>query len=107
MNAAAAYRKLSKLRAFQKKALPFVVSTVDIDILLAIGLAQERGRKLGTTDLFTAGFAPTATISRHLRRLKVAGAVTEQRCSTDARRIELQLSRAASNSLCRLVRLRG
>ena len=100
------YTKLSKLRACQKESLPFLVSTVDFDILLAIGRAQESGRSLGTTDLFAAGFAPTATISRRLRRLKDAGAVTERPSSTDRRRIEWQVSPGVSRRLRRLARLR-
>lgn len=99
----AVFRKLSKLRSYQKEALPFLVTTVDLDIVLTIGLAHESGEPIGTMTLFSKGFAPTATISRRLRRLKRAGAVTEKRSPSDARRIELRLSPAVSRNLHRLL----
>jgi hypothetical protein len=96
------FQRLSKLRAQQKRLLPFLASPVDFDIVLMVGLAYESGRPLGTTNLFAAGFAPTATISRRLRRLKNVGAIKERRCNEDARRIELELSPAVTRSLRRL-----
>lgn len=98
----AIFQRLSKLRSQQKKLLPFLASPVDFDIVLMVGLAHESGRPLGTTNLFAAGFAPSATISRRLRRLKSVGAIKERRCADDARRVELELSPAVARSLRRL-----
>src|SRR5688572_30218390 len=101
------FRKLSQLRAFQRKALPFLVTAVDVDILLAIGRAGELSRPLGTTDLFYEGFAPTATLYRRLRRLRNVGAVIRRRSSKDRRRIELHVSASVSRTLRQLLTLRG
>ncbi|MGQ0524522.1 MAG: hypothetical protein ACT4P8_12780 [Betaproteobacteria bacterium] len=76
---------------------------MDIDIVLMIGLAHESRKPIGTTALFSAGLAPSATISRRLRRLKKLGAVTEKRSAADARRIELHLSPAVSRRVHRLL----
>lgn len=106
MHNGAIFRKLSKLRSYQKQTLPFLASTVDLDIVLMIGLSQESGRPIGTTTLFAAGFAPSATVSRRLRRLKDLGAVTEKRSTADARRIELRLHPTVLRRLSRLMQRR-
>jgi hypothetical protein len=106
MNNGAIFRKLSKLRAHQKQTLPFLASSVDVDIVLMIGLSQESGKPIGTTTLFAAGFAPSATVSRRLRRLKDVGAITEKRSAADARRIELRLHPTVLRQLGRLLQRR-
>jgi hypothetical protein len=107
MRNGAVFRKLSQLRSRQRETLPFLESTVDLDIVLMIGLSQETGRPIGTTTLFAAGFAPSATVSRRLRRLKDAGAVTEKRSVEDARRIELRLHPTVLRRMSRLLQPRG
>lgn len=107
MRNGAVFRKLTQLRSRQRATLPFLASTVDLDIVLMIGLSQETGRPIGTTTLFAEGFAPSATVSRRLRRLKDAGAVMEKRSAEDARRIELRLHPTVLRRLSRLLHPRG
>lgn len=99
------FEQLRALRAAQKTLLPFLQTSVDLDILLEIGHAEESGRPLGITDLFHAEFAPPATISRRLLRLKNLGVVTQRRLRDNHRRSELRLKRAVSKNCAQILRL--
>ncbi len=98
------FAELKALRAVQRKLLPSLQTATDIDIVLAIGCAQEAGQLSGTKGLFTSGIGPRATISRRLDRLKKLGIIKQRTTDDDARRRNLVLNESFCRSVARLAR---
>jgi hypothetical protein len=83
---------LSKIRAFEQKHLPDLVTREDCDIVRIIGLYQERLKPLLLKQLFLEGISSFSTVSRRLKRLREIGYVLVDSPGLDRRSILLSLS---------------
>ena len=86
------FAKLHAARAFARRNLPFVETLEDFDLLLEIGVHQQRGTPLTMKKLYLLDLASVATIQRRLRRLKRRGAVIQRKSPRDRRVLELEVS---------------
>jgi hypothetical protein len=81
-----------KLREFEKSQLRFISSIEDLDLVWAIGYAQNVGKPLGLKELCTGEFGSAKTIQRRIERLRQLDIIEQQRSDGDARRIEFLLT---------------
>jgi DNA-binding MarR family transcriptional regulator len=63
------FQKLKKFASARRQYLPFIQSIEDVDVLIAIGEAYERGMPLGFKQLALLDLAPPSTLQRRLKRL--------------------------------------
>jgi DNA-binding MarR family transcriptional regulator len=82
---------LRRVRAFEKRNLPFLEALTDFDLLTEIGYHQARGEPLTLKALLLQGVGSIATVQRRLHRLRKHGAIAQRRCAHDARSVELTL----------------
>jgi len=83
---------LNQARSFERKHLPFVESLEDLDLLIIIGLHQERGDLVTMKQILACDIGSVATLERRLARLKQLGIVTQARAKLDKRNVELKLN---------------
>jgi len=83
---------LSKIRAFERTHLTFLVTLEDFDIVRVIGLHQERDEILLLKQLYLEGIGSIATVTRRLSRLRLAGHVIAEPHGDDRRAVALVLS---------------
>jgi hypothetical protein len=86
------FERLRALRAFEKRALPFVKSLEDLDLVVEIGYHQEQHKTLTLKQVFLLGIGSIATVQRRLSVLRQLGVVLLKRSKEDARSFELTLS---------------
>ena len=86
------FTHLSRIRAFEKAHLPFLVTREDFDIVRVIGLHQERADPLLLKQLYLEGIASYATLTRRLGRLRAEGIVLATPHGADRRAVSLTLS---------------
>lgn len=86
------FRNLSKLRAFEKNHLPFLVTLEDFDIVRIIGLHQERDQPLLLKQLYLESICSYATMTRRLGKLRALGIVLAHPSQGDRRAMSLALS---------------
>ena len=79
-------------REFERKHLNFISSLEDLDLIWAIGYAQNSGQAVCLKELVLAEFGAPKTLQRRLDRLRDQGVVLHRQCSADGRRIEFFLS---------------
>ncbi|HXC41764.1 MAG TPA: helix-turn-helix domain-containing protein [Burkholderiales bacterium] len=83
---------LEMLRAFEHKHLPFLRTSEDRDLVIAIGCHQERGDSLTLAQLYGLEIGSTSTVQRRLSRLKRLGVVVHRPSPRDGRNLDLLLS---------------
>ncbi|MEP7156327.1 MAG: hypothetical protein ABI905_11180 [Betaproteobacteria bacterium] len=83
---------LSKIRAFERAHLTFLVTIEDFDIVRVIGLHQERAEPLLLKQLYLEGIGSIATVTRRLSQLRTSGHVIAQPYGDDRRAVTLVLS---------------
>lgn len=83
---------LSKIRAFERTHLSFLVTIEDFDIVRVIGLRQELNEPLLLKQLYLEGIGSIATVTRRLSRLRVRGHVIAMPHGEDRRAVALVLS---------------
>jgi hypothetical protein len=88
-------------RSFERKYFPFVRTIEDLDMLIVIGLYQERGVLLTMKEILSFGIGSAATLERRLARMKELGIVTQSRSKVDKRNIDLKLSPKVSRNFQR------
>ena len=86
------FSQLGKIRAFEQKYLPHLVTREDCDIVRIIGLHHERMKPLLLKQLFLEGISSFSTVSRRLKRLRELGYVLVDSPGLDRRSILLSLS---------------
>jgi hypothetical protein len=86
------FTHLHATRSFRRRHLPFLQTQEDHDIILEVGLHQERGTPLTLKQLQFLGITSIPTLQRRLRRLRELGAIVARRSTRDARVVELTLS---------------
>lgn len=86
-------------REFERKHLNFIDSLEDLDLIWAIGHAQETGHPVGLKELVLAEYGAPKTLQRRLERLRVRGTVVHRQSGADARRIEFFLSKETMERL--------
>lgn len=96
------FGKLHALRAQQREHMPYLKSLEDLDLVCAIGCAQERGNPVSPSALLAMGLGATATVRRRLTRLINQDIVVRRADAGDGRRIKVQLSAKAFKSYARL-----
>lgn len=79
-------------REFERKHLRFIHSLEDLDLIWAIGYAQQSGHSVGLKELVHAEFGSPKTLQRRLDRLRDRGVIIHRQSSDDARRIEFFLA---------------
>jgi DNA-binding MarR family transcriptional regulator len=75
------FHRLARLVAYERQSLPFVRSTEDRNIVIAIGLAAESGTPVGFKQLVLLHLASPSTVTRkvkHLLRGRVIRRVTPE-----------------------------
>ena len=85
------FSQLSRIRAFERKYLPHLLTRDDCDIMRIIGLYQERNEPLVKKQLFAEGISSNATVGRRIVKLREAGYLLE-RTGSDRRSVRLFLS---------------
>lgn len=83
------FSALRRFRALQRSRLPFLKTIVDLDLVIEISHAQERGDPITLKQLFVAQIGPAATVQRRLARLKKQGVVQQVRSDRDRRVVQL------------------
>ena len=63
------FHRLARLVAYERQSLPFVRSTEDRNIVIAIGLAAESGTPIGFKQLALLHLASPSTTTRKVKRL--------------------------------------
>jgi DNA-binding MarR family transcriptional regulator len=83
---------LRKIRAFQRLQLPFLKAISDVDIVLEIGYAEERGKPLSLKQLFLCNICSRTTVRRKLASLIDQGVVIRRKDENDNRASLLTIS---------------
>ena len=83
---------LKKIREFERLRLPFVKSILDLDIVIEIGYAEERGEPLTLKQLFLLNICSRTTVRRKLARLIEQGIVIRRKHANDHRASLLMIS---------------
>lgn len=86
------FKKLRRLRNFERRSLRFLRTMEDIDVLCEIGIHQEQGRPLTMKELHRLHLGSVPTMQRRLRRLRQYGAVASRRTERDGRAVELRIT---------------
>lgn len=86
------FTHLQATRSFRRQHLSFLQTQEDQDIILEVGLHQERGKPLTLKQLQFLGITSIPTLQRRLRRLRQIGAIVAKRSEHDRRAVELRLS---------------
>lgn len=87
------FHSLARLVAYERQSLPFVRSTEDRDIVIAIGLAAESGAPIGFKQLVLLHLASPSTVTRrvkHLLRGRIIRRITPEH---DGRMVRYVLTR--------------
>lgn len=80
------------LREFERSELHFISSLEDLDLVWAIGYAQQIGKPVGLKELSTGEFGSPKTVQRRVERLRRLSIVEQERSDCDGRCIELRLT---------------
>ena len=86
------FTHLEKIRAFEKRYLPELITLEDFDIVRVIGLRQELGQVFLLKHLFLAGISSVSTVTRRMERLRKASVIVTGELNSDRRVITLALS---------------
>jgi DNA-binding MarR family transcriptional regulator len=86
------FQKLRAATDFRAELLPFVVSIVDHDILIAIGLANELKEPVGYKQLKELTLTSPTTLQRKIQSLLEDGFITRTNLADDNRRVNYTLS---------------
>lgn len=76
---------LRKLRVFERRHLPQLLSLEDFDVVREIGFHQEESVPLTLKQLLLLDIAPSATVQRRLRRLLSLGVIRKHHSTEDRR----------------------
>ena len=107
MNFMQIFTHLDKIRAFEKRYLPELITLEDFDIVRVIGLRQELGQVFLLKHLFLAGISSVSTVTRRMERLRKTSIIVTGALPTDRRVITLQLSPATLKTYQRYAELLG
>lgn len=80
------------LREFERSELYFISSLEDLDLVWAIGYAQQIGRPIGLKELSTGEFGSAKTVQRRVERLIRLSIIERERSDCDGRCIMLTLT---------------
>ena len=86
------FERLNALRTYQRKHRPYLESLEDLDLVCAIGCAQELERPISPSDLVDMQLGSTPTVRRRLARLINQQIVVRRADAEDGRRVLLHLS---------------
>ena len=86
---------LRKIREFERLQLRFLKSTVDFDIVIEIGYAEEEGQPLTLKQLFLLNLCSRTTVRRKLARLVEQGVIVRRKHANDQRANLLVISPAS------------
>lgn len=86
------FKQLTRLRAFEKKFLPYLVTIEDFDIVRSIGVRQETGKLFLLKHLYLEGIGSVATVTRRLNKLRAQGTLIALPHGADKRNITLTLA---------------
>ncbi len=86
------YAQLWHARQFTRSHMPFIESLEDWDIILLIGLYQERGAMICLKDIYSYSLGSAPTIERRISRMKNLGVILDATDNKDRRRVWLRLS---------------
>lgn len=98
------FGELRKISDARRQHLPFIGTLEDLDILVAIGEADERGNPLGHKQLALLRLTSPSTLQRRLNRLVAEGTVKKVVQRGDGRRIAYSLSRNTQRAYERFMR---
>lgn len=87
------FRTLRRIRAFERDAMPCVLTMQDRDIILALGSAQEQGRYLGLKQLTLLNLGSLATLRRRLSRMVRLGCIEKTVHKNDRRAIQFVVAK--------------
>ena len=79
------FAALKKIREFEKAQLPFLKTTVDFDILIEIGYAEELEHPLTLKQVLLLNISSRTTVRRRLVRLIEQGIVRRRADAKDRR----------------------
>jgi len=99
------FAHLRTTQTFRRQHLHFLETEEDQDIILEVGLHQERGKPLTLRQLQFLGIASIPTLQRRLRQLRQIGAIVARRREHDRRAVELRLSPRVMRTYARYVNL--
>ena len=86
---------LRKIREFERLQLRFLKSTVDFDIVIEIGYAEEEGQPLTLKQLLLLNLCSRTTVRRKLARLVEQGVIVRRKHANDQRANLLVISPAS------------
>ena len=86
---------LRKIREFERLQLHFLKSTVDFDIVIEIGYAEEEGQPLTLKQLLLLNLCSRTTVRRKLARLVEQGVIVRRKHANDQRANLLVISPAS------------
>lgn len=86
---------LRKIREFERLQLHFLKSTVDFDIVIEIGYAEEEGQPLTLKQLLLLNLCSRTTVRRKLTRLVEQGVIVRRKHANDQRANLLVISPAS------------
>jgi DNA-binding MarR family transcriptional regulator len=95
---------LRKLRALEKRHVPFARSLAEFDLIIEIGYHEERGSPITYKHLLTLGLFGRSTLNRRLNGLIGQGVLLRARSAQDGRTVIFGISRSA---VARLHRYHG
>jgi len=88
------FAALKKIRDFEKAQLPFLKTTIDFDILIEIGYAEEQDHPLTLKQVLLLNISSRTTVRRRLLRLIDQGIVRRRANANDRRASILTISPA-------------
>ena len=83
---------LKKKRDFERAHMPFIRSLLDFDLIIEIGYAQERKKRITPKQLFLLKLSSVSSVRRRLAKLTEEGVVVRQPNRHDQRSEFLTLS---------------
>lgn len=95
------FKQLARLRAFEKKHLPHLLTIEDFDIVRSVGVKQELGKPFLLKHLYLEGIGSVATVTRRLNKLRKQGTLMALPHGDDRRNIVLTLAPSVLNVYAR------
>ncbi len=86
------FKHLTKLRAFERRYLPYLLTIEDFDIVRSVGAKQELGVPFLLKHLYVEGIGSVATVTRRLNKLRTQGTLMASVHGDDRRNISLTLA---------------
>ena len=92
------FAKMRVLSALRMKHLPFIQTTAQHDVIIAIGEANAASIPINYKQLSLLELMPPTTLQRTLKRLHADALITKTQGTTDSRHINYALTESVANA---------